>query len=234
MFIQKLHKLQAQWAKEVVIPQESRLTYFLSRPMLVLDIQYEGEKAYLGASLLSPNQAPIDLIGQSQAGLAYIPGLFCFREGPPLLAFVKKIFQHKALPRPALLIIDGHGIAHPQKLGVATWLGLRLQIPTIGCAKRSLLPYHGELGEERGSTLPVMLQGEQVGEVLRTQEGINPLFVSAGHLIHLEDAHQIMLYLPGAYRLPDALRQADQLARAAARKERLERVISLGECEAEF
>jgi deoxyribonuclease V len=231
MIIQKLQRLQAKWAKQIQIPKESQLTYFLENPILALDIQYEDEKAYLGGSLALPNGTQIDFTAESQTGISYIPGLFCFREGPPLQAFIKKTQDSTTCSKPKLLIIDGHGQAHPEKLGVATWLGIRLNTPTIGCAKKSLLWYKGDLGEERGSTLPVFNQDEKVGEVLRTQDGINPLFVSIGNLISLEDARKVILNLSGNYRLPDLLRRADQLARAAARQDLPPNVINLEVCE---
>lgn len=237
MLIKKLHKLQAQWAHQVHINEAFTGAYFLSKPILALDIQYEGEVAYLGGVLRIPS-APITFLhftAYSEAGLEYIPGLFCFREGPPLLAFVKSILAQDFVPQPFLLIIDGHGIAHPQGLGLASWLGLHVGMASLGCAKRSLLPYNGDLSAERGATLPIYWQGKQVGEVLRTQEAVKPLFVSSGHLIGLKASREVILGLSGAYRLPNLLRKADQIARAFARKAHFEEAITnLGYCEPNF
>ena len=141
----------------------------------------------------------------------YVPGLFSFREVPPLLEAWKKLQHH-----PDLIVCDGQGIAHPNAAGMASHLGVELDVPTIGCAKSRLVgevnPDH--LGEIRGSTQPLMLDGEAIGALLRTQTRINPLYVSIGHKVDLATAVEWVLRLSPQYRLPETTRQADQLVNA--------------------
>ncbi|MFK7935452.1 MAG: deoxyribonuclease V [Saprospiraceae bacterium] len=138
----------------------------------------------------------------------YVPGLFSFREIPPLLAAFEKLTI-----RPDLLVCDGHGIAHPKRMGMATHLGIELDLPTIGCAKKRLTGQYdkSKLAEERGATLDLTLENEVIGNALRTQFGIKPVFVSIGHKIDLATANEWILKLSPTYRLPETTRQADQL-----------------------
>ncbi len=142
----------------------------------------------------------------------YVPGLLSFREGPAVLAALRKLQTP-----PDVLIYDGHGLAHPRRCGIACHLGVLLQRPTIGCAKSRLIGTHRLPGPRRGSVAPLMDDGEVIGSVLRTQDGINPVFVSVGHLIDLRGARRIVLACAIRYRLPEPTRLADQLVGAAKR-----------------
>lgn len=138
----------------------------------------------------------------------YIPGLFSFREIPPLIEAYNKLEI-----KPDLIVCDGHGIAHPKGVGMATHLGIELNVPTIGCAKTRLVgAYERErLGKERGSTQSLKWDNKEVGVALRTQTGINPLFVSIGHKVDLETSISWVLELCPNFRLPETTRQADKL-----------------------
>jgi deoxyribonuclease V len=138
----------------------------------------------------------------------YIPGLLSFREAPSILAGFQKL-RHT----PDLLMVDGQGIAHPRRLGIASHLGLLLDLPTIGCAK-SILTGHlkGELGQESGAQVPLIAHGEVVGVGLRTKPRTNPLIISIGHCITLETAVEYVLACYRGYRLPEPTRQAHNTA----------------------
>jgi len=138
----------------------------------------------------------------------YIPGFLSFREAPLLI----KAYERLKI-RPHLLLVDGQGIAHPRKAGLAVHLGVELKIPTIGCAKKPLLRYEGTLAEERGSFLPIFLNGEEVGIILRTKKGVKPLCVSPGNLITLEEARNWVLKTAIRFRIPEPLRLAHQLSK---------------------
>lgn len=142
----------------------------------------------------------------------YIPGLFSFREMPVLLEAWKKL----AL-RPDLIVCDGHGLAHPRRFGLACHLGIVLDIPTLGCGKTRLFGDYEPLAEARGSIAPLLAEDnkEQVGNVLRTQAGINPVFVSPGHKISIDTATEIVLKMAAEYRLPETTRKADHYGREA-------------------
>ncbi|MDM8558123.1 endonuclease V [Candidatus Parabeggiatoa sp. HSG14] len=223
-----LANLQTKWATQVVIPVENSGYVPQSDDIIFsLDIQYVGDIAFVGLDIQRYSGKIIGTyVGQTYVEIAYFPQFFCFREGPPLLKIVNYVQQHFAL-KPSVLITDGHGIAHPRRFGVACWLGVQINQPVIGCAKRTLLEYQGELGKIRGSWLPVYLENEMVGRVLRTQENIKPIFVSAGHKINLHTATEMVLKLASKYRLCESLRRADQAARAYAKGKTLQGVIFL-------
>lgn len=133
----------------------------------------------------------------------YVPGLLSFRELPVVLGAFRRL---QAIPD--VVLVDGQGIAHPRRLGIASHLGLWLDLPTIGCAKSRLCGMHGEVGVRRGDTVPLLLEGVEVGRVVRTRDRIRPLYVSPGHRVAIERAVQIVLACGGGYRLPEPTRQA--------------------------
>lgn len=176
------------------------------------DVAYtkDERQAVGGVVILDANTLEVIERASAVVGVAfpYIPGLFSFREIPPLrAAFAKLTIQ------PDLIICDGHGIAHPKSVGMATHLGIELDIPTIGCAKKRLIGKYdkSKLGEARGATLSLILNDEIIGNALRTQINTKPVFVSIGHKIDLPTANQWVLKLAYQYRLPETTRQADQL-----------------------
>ena len=140
----------------------------------------------------------------------YVPGLLSFREGPAVLAALRKL---RTLPD--VLIYDGHGLAHPRRFGIACHVGVLLNLPAIGCAKSRLIGTHREPGLRRGSVAPLLDGGEVIGSLLRTQDGVKPVFVSVGHLIDLCAAQRIVLACAIRYRLPEPTRLADHLVGAA-------------------
>jgi deoxyribonuclease V len=137
---------------------------------------------------------------------SYIPGLFSFRELPPLLSAFNKLTI-----KPDLIVCDGQGIAHPRRFGLACHLGVTLNIPTIGCGKSKLLGDFAPVAEPRGSISELLDDQVLIGNVLQTQAKIKPVFVSIGHRVNLTTATQWVLKLAANYRLPETTRQADQL-----------------------
>ena len=133
----------------------------------------------------------------------YIPGLLSFREAPACLAAVEKLQTP-----PDLFLIDGQGIAHPRRLGLAAHLGLFLDRPTIGCAKSRLLGTYDPPQPEKGDYTPLLDGTETIGAVVRTRTSVKPLFVSCGHLCTLQDAIEWTLRLTTRYRLPEPTRLA--------------------------
>jgi len=144
---------------------------------------------------------------------AYVPGLFSFRELPTIIQALMRIRT-----APDFIVCDGQGIAHPRRFGLASHLGLLMQIPAIGCSKSRLIGEAAEPGPKRGDHTWLVDGGEVIGCALRTQERIKPVYVSIGHLISLETAMQWILRLCPRYRLPEPLRRADQAARKAQSK----------------
>ncbi len=151
---------------------------------------------------------------KGKASFPYVPGLLTFREAPILL----KAFD-KLKAKPDLILLDGQGIAHPRGLGIAAHLGLLLDLPAIGCAKRRLIGTHGALNKKEGSAAPLVENGQTIGMVLRTRAKVKPVFVSAGHKIDLKRSVQIVLALCRGYRIPEPLRQAHLFVNSLRRLE---------------
>lgn len=146
----------------------------------------------------------------------YVPGLLSFRELPVLAAVWERLQV-----RPDVLIFDGHGIAHPRRLGIASHGGLLFGVPSIGCAKSLLVGQHGPLGEERGATAELIHKGEVVGMAVRTRRGVHPVYVSPGHLMDLPTAVELVLRVSPRYREPETTRHAHRLVNALRRGEAL-------------
>ncbi|MEH2393740.1 MAG: deoxyribonuclease V [Nostoc sp.] len=139
----------------------------------------------------------------------YIPGFLSFREIPAVLDALEKIKT-----TPDMILCDGQGIAHPRRLGIASHLGLLIDMPTIGVAKSRLVGKYEELPEPKGSRQPLIYNGETVGAVLRSRTGVKPLYISSGHRISLPTAIDYVLRCTPKYRLPETTRIADKLASA--------------------
>ncbi len=139
----------------------------------------------------------------------YVPGLLSFRETPVL----REAFRRLAGPID-LLLVDGQGLAHPRRFGIACHLGLLLDVPAIGCAKSRLCGEHPDWSgdEAAGSRADLLDGGEVIGSVLRTRAGVNPLFISIGHRIGLAEAEAWVLRCCRGYRLPEPTRLAHQAA----------------------
>ena len=134
----------------------------------------------------------------------YVPGLLSFREVPLTLAACEKLTA-----APDLIMVDGQGIAHPRRIGLASHLGLFLDVPTIGCAKSRLFGKFSEPEPEQGSFSDLKSdEGEIIGAVLRTKTGVKPLFISVGHKIDLASAVRWVLQCVRGYRLPEPTRLA--------------------------
>jgi len=142
----------------------------------------------------------------------YVPGLLSFRELPILVAAWERLTV-----RPDVVIFDGHGTAHPRRMGIACHGGLLFGIPSIGCAKSLLVGTHGPLGEARGSTAPIMHRGERVGMAVRTRKAVQPVYVSPGHLIDLPTAVELVLAVSPKFREPETTRHAHRLVNALRR-----------------
>lgn len=136
-------------------------------------------------------------------GFPYVPGLLSFRESPLILAACEKLTV-----TPDLILVDGQGVAHPRRMGLASHLGLLLNTPTIGCAKSRLCGSHQAPGDEPGSYAELMDSGEVIGAVLRTKFGAAPIYVSIGHKIDLKTAVYWVMECCRGYRLPEPTRFA--------------------------
>jgi deoxyribonuclease V len=194
-----------QVIKEDVLPDTIKYIAGVDVAYNELELRMVGGIVILDAHTLEIVE---EVVHEMEVTFPYIPGLFSFREIPPLREAFKKL-KHK----PDLIVCDAQGIAHPMGVGMATHLGIELDIPTIGCAKTRLVGSYDktEMGKNRGDKQPMIWDEEIVGMALRTQDNVNPLFVSIGHKISIDTACSWILRLSQKYRQPETTRAADQL-----------------------
>lgn len=156
-----------------------------------------------------PSLEPIEqAIERATVHFPYVPGLLSFRELPLIVPAFARLSV-----RPDLVLVDGQGIAHPRRFGIAAHLGVLLDLPAIGCAKSRLSGAPaGALGLERGARVPLLAGAETIGYELRSRTGVKPLYISAGHRISNEAAVEWVLRLTAGRRLPEPTRLAHEAA----------------------
>lgn len=170
---------------------------------------------YAAVVVLSfPELEIVETTSHSQTtNFSYIPGLLAFREAPCIIKALEKLKI-----KPDVIIADGHGIAHPRGLGIASHIGVLTGSPTIGCAKSILIGTpENILLEKKGSHVHLIFNEKVIGNVLRTRDNVAPVYVSIGHKINLEKATEIILACVKRYRLPEPTRLAHQFANQARR-----------------
>ncbi|MCX7732359.1 MAG: deoxyribonuclease V [candidate division WOR-3 bacterium] len=179
------------------------------------DVAYEKDGQRLVAAVVVFDLKSFTVVEQvvcaGRVKFPYVPGFLSFREGPVLLAAIRKLKTE-----PDVFLFDGQGIAHPRRLGIASHLGVLLDRPAIGCAKSHLFGSYEEPGKEKGAFSFIRDRfGDAVGLVLRTKANTRPVFVSPGHRVSVAMAGRIVLRCVSRYRLSEPLRQAHIIARRA-------------------
>lgn len=137
----------------------------------------------------------------------YIPGLLSFREGAVIIAALRQL-QHA----PDAFIVDGQGIAHPRRIGIASHIGLWIDVPTVGCGKTRLTGAHDPVPPRKGAWTPLVDHGAVIGAALRTRDNIHPVYISVGHRATLDTARELALRCTTRYRLPEPIRAAHNAA----------------------
>ena len=175
------------------------------------DVSYRRRAEQLHAAVVLLDYDTMEILesvtASGEVGFPYVPGLLSFRELPILLQAFRKLSKV-----PDVVLADAQGIAHPRRLGLASHLGLWLDLPTIGCAKSRLCGVGGEPNPEKGSWTALCDDREILGRVVRTRERVRPLFISPGHKIDLDSAVAVALHCSRGYRLPEPTRQAHLLS----------------------
>lgn len=173
------------------------------------DISYNKYSTliYAGIVLMSyPDLKVLHRAGTvAQTEFPYISGLLAFREIPALLEVWDTLTE-----KPDVMLLDGQGIAHPRRLGIATHFGLLADVPAIGVAKSRLFGRFGELSPDAGATAPLVDRVEQLGLVYRSKKNCNPIFISPGHRINIAHSAEIVKNCVGKYRIPEPTRLAHQ------------------------
>ena len=207
--VRAAHALQAELAQQVVLRDA------LPKPLRRIagfDVGFEDDGATTRAAAVLLDAGTLEVIDQQVARLPtrmpYIPGLLSFRELPALLEALA-LLKHA----PDLAFIDGHGIAHPRRLGIAAHFGVATGLPCIGVAKKILVGApRMALHDMRGAFTPLRDGREQIGWLLRSKPGCLPLIVSPGHRVAMPSAPELVMRCVTRYRLPEPTRLADHLA----------------------
>jgi len=174
-----------------------------------VDVSVKGGRARAAVVLLSyPDNTPFQTsTAELPVSFPYVPGLLSFREGPVVLAALEPLED-----RPDVLMFDAQGLAHPRRMGLATHLGVLLDMPAVGCAKSRLCGTYVAPDEQKGSWTPLMHGDEVIGAVVRTRDRVQPVFVSVGHRVDLETSVSLVLGCATRYRLPEPTRWAHRVA----------------------
>jgi deoxyribonuclease V len=204
-------------ALQNILKTKVRITPLRKKPRFItaLDAAFTGDQIIGTACLYRyPELALVEEKHSVMRNLfPYVPGFLSFREGPVLIDVIGRLSIN-----PDLILIDGQGIAHPLRLGLASHIGVLLNIPAIGCAKSRLIGDFEEPAPQRGDWSPLIYNADTVGAVLRTRDNVRPLFISPGHKIDLQTSIEIVLDCVMKYRIPEPLRRADLLSKRIKRE----------------
>jgi deoxyribonuclease V len=213
MKVQELHDWQVSiaQAREIQLSLAKRVSAEnrVVNPRLIagIDISAPDAQGVARGAVVVLRYPELDVIevkeARSKIGFPYVPGLLSFREGPLILAACEELGNV-----PDLVLVDGQGIAHPRRFGLASHVGLLLDLPTVGCAKSILCGRHQSLGKEAGSQAELLDKGELIGAALRTKSGVKSIYVSVGHNIDLVSALEWVMKCCRGYRLPEPTRLA--------------------------
>jgi deoxyribonuclease V len=174
-----------------------------------VDVSVKGKWAQAAVVLLSYPDLTCFHAGMARmiVPFPYVPGLLAFREGPVVLEALKRLES-----RPDVLMFDAQGLAHPRRMGLASHLGVLMDMPAVGCAKSRLCGVYVEPDERKGNWTPLVDGDEVIGAAVRTRDGVKPVFVSVGHRVDLETAVSLVLSCAVRYRLPEPTRWAHRVA----------------------
>jgi deoxyribonuclease V len=249
MRYRELHRWDLKPAQAIALQEELRRQIKiqpLDRNIQLIagcDVSFDKDSdiVYAGVVILSlPDMRVVDrATAIVKIGFPYIPGLLSFRETPALLRAWEKLTT-----APDAVMLDGQGLAHPRRFGIACHFGLITELITVGCAKTVLVGKYQEPGQKAGNYSPLVDRGEVVGAALRTKDGSEPIFVSAGHMIDLSGAIELTLrcvrgYLPdmgpslfdlapsgkSKYRMPEPTRLAHIMVNALRRNQSVDRAL---------
>lgn len=189
------------------------ITANINEPELIAAVEtaygYAGEIAYSAAVVLTfPEMKEVERsLVHCRTEFPYIPGLFYFREGPSLVAALTRLET-----RPDLIMVSGHGIAHPRQCGIASHIGIDFDLPSIGCARRLLHGRHRPVSESKGSFQPIKHRDTEIGVAYRSKDNVKPIFISPGHRCNHRLARELIVKCLRGYRLPEPLRIAHLMA----------------------
>ncbi|CAA9458234.1 MAG: Endonuclease V [uncultured Rubrobacteraceae bacterium] len=180
------------------------------------DVSTQGDRGFATVVVLSfPGLEVVEVRGyEAPLEFPYVPGLLAFREIPSVVGALERVETEVDA-----LILDAHGLAHPRGMGLASHLGLFLDIPTVGCAKSRLVGEYEDPAPEKGSVTDLVHRGGVVGKMVRTRTNVSPVYVSVGNRIDLDSAVDLVFACCTRYRLPETTREAHNAANRLRRGE---------------
>jgi deoxyribonuclease V len=200
-------RLQEELARRLILEWRGREVSLVAGA----DFSYDNKEEKIAAAVVVMKLPELEIVETAEAvmkiGLPYIPGFLSFRETPAFFEAFRKINY-----RPDVTILDGNGIAHPRRMGLASHAGVILDISTIGCAKTPFFPFRPPPAERGAFTHFKNHAREKVGFCLRTRTGVKPVFVSPGHRVNFSVSRKIVLECC-RFRIPEPIRQAHLLSR---------------------
>ncbi len=204
-------------AAQELMRRKVKIIPFRGRPRFVAGVDAAFSSTRIFAAACVYRLSDLTCVEQATAAqdllFPYVPGLLFFREGPAVIEAISRLKQ-----RPDVILADGQGIAHPRGIGIASHIGVVLDIPAIGCAKKRLVGEFRDPGAKKGDWEPLHYRDMLVGAVLRTRDNVQSLFVSPGHRIDVSTAVKIVLSCLGRYRIPEPIRCSDMLSRKIMRE----------------
>jgi len=215
--IDHLHDWNVSPAQAIALQNELTRKVVYDRPLDLaaiksvagVDVSVKNNVSQAAVVVLSyPQLSPVEtVLHQMPTPFPYIPGLLSFREGPVLEEAFRKLAHE-----PDVFIFDGMGRIHPRRIGIASQMGLLLKKSTIGCGKSIVVGQYVQPPNEKGMYSALMDQGEKLGVILRTRTGVQPVFISVGHLADLPTAIELIMRCTTKYRLPQPIRAAHNAA----------------------
>lgn len=210
-------------AEAIAIQQELRKRVVLKdefgdlRTIAGVDVGYDYARRRSRAALVVMRDGEVvhSVVAYDRTPFPYVPGLLSFREAPVILKALALLKD-----APDLLFVDGHGVAHPRRLGIAAHIGVLTGLPTIGVAKKRLCGTHRTPGLRKGACTALVHEGERIGSVLRSRTLVKPLFISPGHRVSHASAVALVKKQLTRFRLPEPTRLADKLSKTRALRSR--------------
>ncbi|MAQ70751.1 MAG: deoxyribonuclease V [Alphaproteobacteria bacterium] len=200
--------IQKNMRKHVILRDEFEEV----KTLVGIDVGYDLKNNMSKCALVLMDADSLEIkqsvIAHEESPFPYISGLLSFREAPVILKALSVLGK-----KPDLLMIDGQGVAHPRRLGIAAHIGVLTDLPAIGVAKSRLCGHYDEPPPSKGAHTPLTDKGEYIGTVLRSRDNVKPLFISAGHKISQETALKWVINSLWKYRLPEPTRLADKLSK---------------------
>ncbi|MEW6051929.1 MAG: endonuclease V [Candidatus Zixiibacteriota bacterium] len=201
------YAMQAELMSRVVLTNNTEPP----RRVAACDTAYgiNGELLYAAAVVMSfPDLEEIERsYFVAKVEFPYIPGLRYFREGPAVTGALLKLESD-----PDVIMLNGHGIAHPKRCGLASHIGIAFDLPSIGCARQLLVGKHYPVGQKSGNLQSIRLYGQDVGYAYRSKDNVKPIFISPGYKCDLDYARELVVKCLRGFRLPEPLRLAHRLA----------------------